>query len=202
MSIHDFELYHGAVLTTLVRSDRPVTLRTIETNASDCWSAYILDDAFVIYTKRSGHGDWNEDTRSVKWTFTFQPEHLNELGRFEAEHHNVSMALVCANHDLRNPDPLIIPGDPCTWKEANADWTAWFKNWFEKERQLREQTGICFLEPHIWHECLDLKSGGTQSIRVDLAQGKSFLVNKDLWVSRNRLNTWASHQRMLAEIPD
>jgi hypothetical protein len=33
MTIKQFELFHGAVLTKLVRSDRPITLRMIDNEA-------------------------------------------------------------------------------------------------------------------------------------------------------------------------
>lgn len=203
MPIRDFELYHGALLATLVRSHRPVTLRMIETDANDCWSAYILDDALTIYTKHSAHGDYNKTTKSVSWTFTFNPKHLRDLRRLEEEH-PVHIALVCGNHGLRMRVPGIIPSPDPTWKEANNEWTAWLTEWLRREGQLRRRTGICFLASDDWHRCLDLKSGGTQSIRVELARGREFLVNTRFHVPQNRLKTWAGWQNnpLLAEIPD
>jgi hypothetical protein len=35
MSVHEFELFHGIVLTKLIRSDRPITLRMFETKPSE-----------------------------------------------------------------------------------------------------------------------------------------------------------------------
>lgn len=37
MAIDEFELFHGVVLTKLVRSDRPITLRMIETRPREAW---------------------------------------------------------------------------------------------------------------------------------------------------------------------
>ena len=51
MSIKDLELLHGAVLTKLVRSDNPITLRMIETNRNEARSAYTLNDEVILYIK-------------------------------------------------------------------------------------------------------------------------------------------------------
>lgn len=176
MPIRDFELYHGALLTKLVRSDRPITIRMIETETSECWSVYTIDDTVAIYTKASGHGEFNEKDKSVKWTFTFHSKHLDDLQRL-SEQNDVYMALVCANHSLPRGVPVSLSH---TWE-----------NWLGLEQQLRKKrTGICFLEPEEWYECLDIKNGRTQSITVELAKGKAFLVNGHLRTPQNRLDTW------------
>lgn len=38
VSIREFELFHGAALTKIVRAERPVTLRLIETRPDDAWA--------------------------------------------------------------------------------------------------------------------------------------------------------------------
>ena len=37
MSVRDFELYHGAVLTKILRFQKPVALRLVETRPQDNW---------------------------------------------------------------------------------------------------------------------------------------------------------------------
>jgi len=179
MAIRDFELYHGALLTKLVRSDRPITIRMVETDTNECWSVYTIDDDVTIYTKSSGHGDFCEKDKSVKWTFTFQPRHLHDLRRL-SEQNDVRLALVCANHRL----PLRVP---FTFDDPRKAW----EMWLGRENALRrKRTGICFLEADEWRRCLDLPAGGTQSITVELAKGRGFLVNGHLRVPQNRLDTW------------
>ncbi|OHB76255.1 MAG: hypothetical protein A2Z25_16215 [Planctomycetes bacterium RBG_16_55_9] len=184
MPIRDFELYHGALLTKLVRSDRPVTLRMIETEADECWSAYTIDDTVTVYTKASGHGKFYEKDNSVKWTFTFQPKHLNDLRRL-SEQNDVYIALVCANHSI----PRQVPFSLGSYEE---EW----RRWLELENALRHKlTGICFLEPDEWRRCFDLDDHRTQSIVVELAKGKAFLVNNHLRVAQKALDSWQVRPR-------
>ncbi len=185
MPIRDFELYHGALLTKLVRSDRPITLRMIETDADDCWSAYTVDDLATVYAKVRGHGNFSESDKSVEWVFTFQPRHLDDLRRL-SEQGDVYLALVCANHSLPKAIPGFIP--------FSDDWhavTKHYDRWLAVEKSLRKKrTGICFLEPGEWNQCLDLATARTQSIAVEMSRGKSFLVNDHLRVPQNRIDTW------------
>ncbi|EPS49557.1 hypothetical protein CFSAN002368_17135 [Clostridium botulinum A1 str. CFSAN002368] len=44
MAIKEFEFYHGAVLTRILRKDIPLTLTLIETNTLESWSAYKISD--------------------------------------------------------------------------------------------------------------------------------------------------------------
>ena len=178
MPIRDFELYHGALLTKLVRSDRPITIRMIETDANECWSAYTIDDTATIYTKYRGHGNFYEKDKSVKWTFSFQPRHLDDLRRL-SEQNDLYVALVCANHRLDSGVRITL-GDPQkAWEE-----------WLDREKHLRKNlTGICFLEPDEWHQCLNLSVGEQKSITVELAKGKAFLVNDHLRIPQNALDT-------------
>jgi hypothetical protein len=179
MRIQDFELYHGALLTKLVRGDRPITIRMIETDADDCWSAYTIDDAVTIYTKASGHGCFREADKSVKWTFTFQSRHLAKLAEL-SQQHSTYVALVCANHRLPPRVPVTL-GDP------QVEW----ERWLDLENALRKKrTGICFLDPEEWRSLLDLDDDRTQSIAVQLGKRKAFVVNDNLRVPQNRIEKW------------
>jgi len=136
MPIRDFELYHGALLTKLVRSDRPMTIRIIETDANECWSAYTIDDTATIYTKYRGHGNFYEKDKSVKWTFSFQPRHLDDLRRL-SEQNDLYVALVCANHRLDSGVRITL-GDP------QKEW----EDWLDREKHLRKNlTGGLLKKP-------------------------------------------------------
>jgi hypothetical protein len=96
MTIKQFELYHGAVLTALARSDRPVTLRMIETRPSEAWAVYTLNDEVELYVK------YSTAVRGLKtrpgassWTFVFGSDEVAKLSELSAER-DVYAALVCA----------------------------------------------------------------------------------------------------------
>jgi activator of HSP90 ATPase len=49
MPLREFELFHGGVITKIVRSERPVTLRLIETKPEEKWSTYTLNDKVDLF---------------------------------------------------------------------------------------------------------------------------------------------------------
>lgn len=51
MAIKEFELFHGAVLAKLLRSNEPITLCLIERSERDPWASYRINDACSIYIK-------------------------------------------------------------------------------------------------------------------------------------------------------
>jgi hypothetical protein len=192
MKLQDYELYHGAVLTRLVRSGQFTTVRMIETNRKECWSAYVVDEDCAVYCKHRSHSDperWGSDhipITSAKWMFTFLPEHEEKLSEL-ASRYSAYVALVCANHRLPDRLPDVVP-------MGNDDYSILHRchdEWLEREHQLRKHfTGICLLEPDEWTHCL--KQGG--SIVVTLQRGQRFLVNSELKVPRNRtIRTHAQH---------
>lgn len=99
MSVHEFELFHGAVLTKLVRSDRPVTLRMIETRPAEAWAAYTINLDVLLLIK------YSTTFRSLKrqpgraWTFAFSPAEVHCLGSGPNGKQSFA-ALVCANRAL------------------------------------------------------------------------------------------------------
>ncbi len=98
--IHDFELFHGAVLTKIMRSDQPVALRMIETNTKEAWSAYIINDEVTLYVKYSTKPMPRErESGAFVWTFSFTPDQLAELRKLGQEHF-VYVALVCGQRDI------------------------------------------------------------------------------------------------------
>jgi len=91
MSIKEFELFHGAVLTKLVRSDRPLTLRMIETRPGEAWSIYKLNDAVKVLVKHSRTPrKLKRDRAGASWPFSFSRDQVLQLRSKDAW-----VALVC-----------------------------------------------------------------------------------------------------------
>lgn len=100
MTIKQFELYHGAVLTALVRSDRPVTLRMIETRPSEAWAVYTLNDEVELYVKYStAVRSLTTKPGAFSWTFVFGSDEVARLSELSTER-EVYAALVCARRAI------------------------------------------------------------------------------------------------------
>lgn len=98
MSVKDFEAYHGIVLTKLVRSDHPVSLRMIETNKDEAWCAYTINDAAILYIKYRTKGRKTKRQRGMSWVFTFPEDELHNIDRL-SNAKPVYLALVCAHKE-------------------------------------------------------------------------------------------------------
>ncbi len=108
MAIKQFELYHGAVLTALVRSDRPVTLRMIETRPSEAWAVYTLNDEVDLYVKYSTAVRGLKTRKGAfSWTFPFGPEEVARLSELSTER-DVYAALVCARRAISRGKDMHI----------------------------------------------------------------------------------------------
>lgn len=112
MAIDEFELFHGVVLTKLLRSERPVTLRMIETRPGEAWSAYRLNDEVDLFIKhsttpratvRGGEG------RS--WSFVFGPEQLRQMAESRAKG-GVYVALVGGSRQMRDAQTCVCLLEP------------------------------------------------------------------------------------------
>ncbi len=98
--VHDFELFHGIALTKLVRSDRPVALRMIETRPSDSWSTYVVNDSVAMLVKHSTKPiPLKRSQGGVAWTFVFPSEQVREISALETKR-EVYLALVCGARKL------------------------------------------------------------------------------------------------------
>ena len=101
MSVKEFELFHGAVLTKLVRNEKPITLRLIETRFDDS-RVYTLNDVIELYVKHSisprpltrGEGGYS-------WTFTFNPEHVKQIRELKKKRPTY-LVLVCGHRDVKD----------------------------------------------------------------------------------------------------
>ena len=102
MAVKQFELFHGAVLTKLLRSDRPVSLRMIETRPAEKWSAYTINTAVDLFVKHATTYrvlSRADDGRS--WSFVFAPDQLQQMAQSRASR-PVYAALVCASQNLKD----------------------------------------------------------------------------------------------------
>ena len=101
MAVREFELFHGAVLAKLVRSDRPITLRMIETNPSEAWSTYIINDQVKLVIKHcTKQRKLARVDGAVSWTFVFGPEQLRQL-QSDGPGQEVWAALVGGTSDVK-----------------------------------------------------------------------------------------------------
>lgn len=112
MTVKEFELYHGVVLAKVLRSEKPVALRLIETRSGENWSTYTLNDAvdlLVSYSKtprpvsRQGGG--------TSWTFVFNRNQLRQMNP-EGRGRPVWVALVCARKSLADGEMQVCLLDP------------------------------------------------------------------------------------------
>jgi hypothetical protein len=79
MPVREFELFHGAVLTKLVRADHPLTLRMIETRPSDAWSTYRINDQVNVLIKHSLNPRSLTREKGKAWQFVFSPEQMRQI---------------------------------------------------------------------------------------------------------------------------
>ena len=99
MTIKDFELFHGAVLTRIARQNKDLTLRMIETQPSSAWGLYRVDDKANLLIKHSksperlnGHGR--------KWPFTISENQMEQLDLGQMNSSGTHVALVCGDDRL------------------------------------------------------------------------------------------------------
>ncbi len=110
-TVHEFELFHGIALTKLVRSDHPITLRMIETNTSEAWSAYTLDGQTTLYIKHSTALKKSVRDKFITWPFSFSPNDIHKIAEL-SEQRSVHVALVCGNKTMQIKEMQICLIDP------------------------------------------------------------------------------------------
>ena len=102
--VHEFEAYHGIVLTKLLRSGRPTTLCMVETNPKQAWAAYKINDEVTLYIKyRTGPHTLSRGKGGQSWTFVLSP---SELGRIRALQGDgqIHLVLVCGKKAISGGD--------------------------------------------------------------------------------------------------
>lgn len=97
MPIREFELFHGVILTKLVRNERPLTLRLIETSSELAWAAYRLNAEITLIIKSSSTPRALKRESGTAWTFTFG---TSDLAQLRAAGPNAYVALACGSKKL------------------------------------------------------------------------------------------------------
>ncbi len=91
--VKEFHLMHGIVLTRILRNDSP-TLRLVETDKSDAWAMYVLNDAVIVYVKYSICSRITKKEEKTVWNFPFQSSELKKISE-KKQTLPVYFALVC-----------------------------------------------------------------------------------------------------------
>jgi hypothetical protein len=95
MAIKEFELFHGAVLTKVMRSEKPVALRLIETRPRENWSTYTLNDSVDLFvTQCKSPRIISREGGSTSWSFIFSRNQLRQMNP-GVRHRPVFVVLVC-----------------------------------------------------------------------------------------------------------
>lgn len=82
MGIREFEVFHGSVLTKLVRSDRPITLRMIETKPGEAWAAYTINDEVELFVKHSTNARPQARQKGAySWSWVFNPDQIKQMNK-------------------------------------------------------------------------------------------------------------------------
>jgi hypothetical protein len=101
MSIQQFELFHGAVLAKLMRSDRPIALRMIETK-DEAWSVYTVNDEVELFIKiRTTANELSREKDGLSWQFVFTPEQVEQIRNLYTTK-KVAIALVCGRQNIKD----------------------------------------------------------------------------------------------------
>ena len=98
-TVHEFEMFHGIVLTKLVRRKLPVSLLMIETQAKEAWSEYKVNDQVILYVKHSTSPRSLKREGGIAWSFSFAADHIRRI-RALSDGGNICIALVCGEKDL------------------------------------------------------------------------------------------------------
>lgn len=108
MSIKEMELFHGAVLAKLFRSDKPVSLRMVEMDFEQSRRAYLVNDMAYIYIKHGKNPRKSKRLPTFTWTFAFSNNHTSDLQKLKGNRKEVYLALVCGQESVSSPDPAEI----------------------------------------------------------------------------------------------
>ena len=88
--IHEFEFYHGAVLTKITLDGQESSIKSYD---SPSRSSYVIDNKIGLYIKHS-------TSRLTPWSFSFAREHQDEIQRMKDEFGKVFVALVCGKDGI------------------------------------------------------------------------------------------------------
>ena len=112
MSVREFELYHGAALAKVMRSEKPVALRLVETKSGESWSTYTLNDAVdLLVTHSKGPRPVSRGGGGISWSFVFSTNQLRQMNPAQSKR-PVWVAMVCGRKSLADGDMQVCLLDP------------------------------------------------------------------------------------------
>jgi len=112
MSVREFELYHGAVLAKILRSDKPVALRLVETQPGENWSTYTLNDAVnLLVTFSKVRRSVSRGNGGISWSFVFSANQLRQMNPVKSDR-PVWVAMVCGRKSPADGDMQVCLLDP------------------------------------------------------------------------------------------
>jgi len=112
MSVREFELYHGAALAKVLRSEKPVALRLVETKPGENWSTYTLNDAVdLLVTHSKGPRPVSRGGGGTSWSFVFSTNQLRQMNPANSMH-PVWVAMVCGRKSPAEGEMQVCLLDP------------------------------------------------------------------------------------------
>jgi hypothetical protein len=112
VSVREFELYHGAVLTKVLRSEKPVALRLVETKPSENWSTYTLNDSVdLLVTHSKGPRPVSRGGGGTSWSFVFSTNQLRQINPVKSTR-PVWVAMVCGRKTPADGEMQVCLLDP------------------------------------------------------------------------------------------
>ena len=110
MAIKEFELFHGGVIARLLRAEKPVTLRLVETRPKENWSTYTLNDSIdLVISHSKTPRQVVQEGGGISWTFGFGKNQLNQIASLKR---SVYIALVCGERKIGNDNMHICLLNP------------------------------------------------------------------------------------------
>jgi len=172
-TVKEFHLLHGIVLTKISRNERP-SLRLVETDISNVWAAYIINDVVIVYIKYSLSGRKTKKEKS-SWVFQLTTSELEKIRELQKQR-DVYFALVGGGFSS-------IDGKQIKTKDKHID---------------AKQMEVCLLYPDEIERCIDMDSETGQFVTVEVMPGESLRAygsknsneRKKPVISRNRLDSW------------
>lgn len=160
MSVRQYELFHGAILTKLLRNEKPITLRLIERAAGDPWSAYRVNNCCYIYVKY--RTTFRVDSHFLEipiFDFLFTHQDLEKLKALSKKS-PIYFALMCASDKTDDKHMQICFIEPTEFDQLTRD------------------TSVDTVTISVWTQ-------DTKSLRA-----KSTCIDKPLIIGRSRLDNW------------
>ncbi len=170
MAVSEFELFHGIVLTGLMRADHPSTVRLIEHDKKGGWSVYTVstktegDIRILIKTSISPRVTKLKGKKAGEpghtWQHSFSDAQIAELKKAKTW-----AALVCGSADLKS--------------------------------RIME---VCVLDPEDLDEVIDIGPGERRSLTVHMAKGNKLHVSSSKWKTEHGKGPKKVTRRRIEEI--